>query len=206
MEMSSKKKYMVYMHKNKINGKMYIGQTCCTLEERAHSNGNHYKTCTLFYRAIQKYGWDNFEHIILKDNLSLEEANYWEEYYIKFYHTWSEDPECNGYNLKPGGCNKKLSEETKNKIKQSRIGKKASKKTKELLSNATAGGNNPRARKVKCLNNGKIFSCAKEAAKWCGVDNSTLSKCAKGKIKTAGKDPITKEPLRWIYMDLLFLD
>ena len=102
----NEKKYIIYMHKNKINGKMYIGQTCQTIEKRAQNNGNHYKSCSLFYKTIQKYGWNNFEHIILKENLTLIEANYWEEWYIKFFHTHIEDPLCNGYNLKKGGFNK----------------------------------------------------------------------------------------------------
>lgn len=29
----NEKKYIIYMHKNKINGKMYIGQTCQTLNQ-----------------------------------------------------------------------------------------------------------------------------------------------------------------------------
>ena len=120
------------MHKNKINGKMYIGQTCQTLKQRAQSNGNHYKPCTVFYKAIQKYGWNNFEHIILKDNLTLNEANYWEEYYIKFYHTWIDDSMCNGYNLKQGGFNRQLSQSTKDKISLSHTGKKASNETKSI--------------------------------------------------------------------------
>lgn len=197
----NEKKYIIYMHKNKINGKMYIGQTCQTLEQRAQSNGIHYKPCTVFYRAIQKYGWNNFEHIILKDNLTLNEANYWEEYYIKFYHTWVDDPICNGYNLKQGGCNRQLSQVTKDKIRLSHIGKKASNETKRRKSEAVTGAKNPRARKIKCLNNNKIFLCAKDAADWCKVDKSGICKCAKGKQNFAGKDPITKEPLKWIYID-----
>ena len=197
----NEKKYIIYMHKNKINGKMYIGQTCQTIEKRAQSNGNHYKSCSLFYKAIQKYGWNNFEHIILKENLTLIEANYWEEWYIKFFHTHIEDPLCNGYNLKKGGFNKQLSQNTKEKIRLSHIGKKASEQTKKLISKNTTGANNPRARKIKCLNNNKIFLCAKDAADWCGIDKSGICKCAKGKQKTAGKDPKTKKPLKWVYLN-----
>ena len=64
--------YKVYVHVNKINGKIYIGQTKQTLEQR-YKNG--YEHCRHFWNAIQKYGWDNFEHIILVDNLSLDMAN-----------------------------------------------------------------------------------------------------------------------------------
>lgn len=48
------------MHKNKINNKVYIGQTHQTLKERWGKNGSGYRTSPHFYHAIQKYGWDNF--------------------------------------------------------------------------------------------------------------------------------------------------
>lgn len=51
--------YTIYMHRNKINGKSYIGQTFQKPEER-WKNGAGYKSCTYFYAAIQKYGWNNF--------------------------------------------------------------------------------------------------------------------------------------------------
>ena len=78
--------YKIYMHKNKINGKVYIGQTCTSLEERFGKNGIRYKGSTYFYNAIQKYGWDNFEHIILEDNINDSyTANDKEIYYIRLY-------------------------------------------------------------------------------------------------------------------------
>lgn len=39
---------------------------------RRFNNGFGYKHSTYFYSAINKYGWDNFEHIILEENLSEE--------------------------------------------------------------------------------------------------------------------------------------
>lgn len=49
----------IYLHRNKSNGKVYIGQTIQSIENR-WKNGNGYKPCTYFYKAIQKYGWENF--------------------------------------------------------------------------------------------------------------------------------------------------
>lgn len=97
----------IYLHRNKINGKPYIGQTVHQddLNKRTYSNGNGYKgknkngNDSKFWRAIQKYGWDNFEHIFLeKDIPTLEIANKREQYWISFYDSYK-----NGYNSTLGG-------------------------------------------------------------------------------------------------------
>ena len=67
-------KYTVYKHTNMVNGKVYIGITSTSIEKRSGSNGKNYKNNTLFYRAIQKYGWSAFSHEVLFDRLSIEEA------------------------------------------------------------------------------------------------------------------------------------
>lgn len=59
------KKWFVYMHVNKINSKVYVGITSKKPEER-WQKGQGYNSQKYFYRAIQKYGWDSFEHIILQ--------------------------------------------------------------------------------------------------------------------------------------------
>lgn len=61
--------YTVYMHTNKTNLKRYIGITGQTVQERWR-DGKGYKSCILFNRAIQKYGWDGFEHEIVASNLT----------------------------------------------------------------------------------------------------------------------------------------
>ena len=68
------KEYCIYLHRNKINGKVYIGQTCQKPEKR-WNYGHGYKNCPRFYSAIVSYGWNNFEHIILENNLNSDEAN-----------------------------------------------------------------------------------------------------------------------------------
>ena len=50
-----------------------------------------------FYNAIKKYGWDNFKHEILKNNLNFSSACYWEMYYIRFYKS-----DEKGYNVLSG--------------------------------------------------------------------------------------------------------
>lgn len=91
--------YIIYMHKNKINGKVYIGQTKQQPEKR-WKNGEGYIDSPRFYNAIKKYGWENFSHKILIDNLTLEEADIQESYYIKLYKATDERY---GYNINEGG-------------------------------------------------------------------------------------------------------
>ena len=129
------KNYYIYKHTNKINGKVYIGQTCQKPEYR-WNNGEGYKRQAYFYSAIQKYGWNNFEHIILKGDLTLKEANYWEEYYIKQYNSTNKQY---GYNISFGGDNRKLSEETKKKISMANKGHLVSEETRQKISNANKG-------------------------------------------------------------------
>ncbi len=218
--------YTIYCHLNKINNKAYIGQTGeVPYNKRWSKNEKSYLQCTYFYSAIKKYGWQNFEHFVILENLSLEEANYWENTLILLFDTTNPDK---GYNLTTGGNNFKMSElarkniknnhadfkgsnhplygkhhseETKEKMRQKRLGFKSSEETKKKISEKTKGKNNPRAKKVLCLTNGMIFDTAKDAANWAKVDYSNLCKCCKGKRKTIGNDPITKEELEWQYLD-----
>ena len=69
------RRYKVYAHINKLNGKFYIGMTGQSLEMRSGKNGiNYCYNQYAFSKAIQKYGWNNFEHIILINNLTKQEA------------------------------------------------------------------------------------------------------------------------------------
>ena len=128
--------YYIYCYTNKYNNKKYIGQTKHPKEIRSGVNGWKYERCPKFWAAIQKYGWDNFIYSILKEGLTLEEANKWEQYYIEYYHTWVDDPQCQGYNLSKGGFNKVHSKETLEKMSKSHSKENLSKKTLEKMSKA----------------------------------------------------------------------
>lgn len=92
--------HTIYAHINKINNKVYIGQTIQEPEKR-WKKGKAYKPCTLFYAAIQKYGWDNFDHVILEQNeMSQQEADEKEQYYINQYDSLNPKK---GYNINQGG-------------------------------------------------------------------------------------------------------
>lgn len=113
--------YTVYQHKNKINGKIYIGITMQEPEKRWGTNGCNYKSSPHFYAAIQKYGWDNFEHNILYTDCTREEACFMEQTLIKKYNSMDRNF---GYNSTSGGESFVMNEETKQKISQSMLGNK----------------------------------------------------------------------------------
>lgn len=81
---------------------MYVGQTCKSLKERARNNGSGYEKSPFFYKAILKYGWDNFEGEIVADHLTHDEANDFEISLINNLKT--REPHY-GYNLAIGGNN-----------------------------------------------------------------------------------------------------
>ena len=73
-EVNNMESYIVYMHVNKIDGKKYVGITCYQNPERRWINGKGYFRNQYFSRAINKYGWNNFEHTIVARGLSHDEA------------------------------------------------------------------------------------------------------------------------------------
>lgn len=109
----AKTNYFVYVHINKINRKVYVGISHDPLS-RWGKNGRLYKG-SLFGKAIEKYGWNNFEHIILEGDITLKQAQALEKIYII-----SLDAKApNGYNLTDGGEGTQgyhLDEETKKRI------------------------------------------------------------------------------------------
>ena len=91
--------YKVYAHINKENGKAYIGISKQNLKTRWGKNGKGYSQQPKFYNAIQKYGWDNFIHCVLIENIETqEEALDLETYYIEKYNSID-----NGYNILHNG-------------------------------------------------------------------------------------------------------
>jgi hypothetical protein len=146
------------------SNKVYIGITCKKPEERWRKDGKGYSGNTYFYRAIQKYGWDRFQHQILFEGLSKDEACKKEIEFIKFHHS---DDRKYGYNLSSGGesgasgCIR--SEETKEKLSESMKGRTFSEEHKRKLSEAgrrRKGGplSEERKRKISEALKGKALS------------------------------------------------
>lgn len=94
----------IYKFTNKINNKSYIGQSIDIEKRRkthiqrafCNTKGNKEYNKT-FYKALRKYGVNNFSFEILKICPQIE-LNDWEKYYIHIYNTYKE-----GYNEDEGG-------------------------------------------------------------------------------------------------------
>lgn len=128
--------YTVYCHFNKINGKLYFGLTKLKPKARWGVNGYGYSKMPRFYRAIKKYGWDNFEHFVVRDGLTQQEACVLEKELIKKYHTMEKD---RGYNLSEGGFAPTPTEETRMKRSLSLKGKKHSQERIEKIRKSKLG-------------------------------------------------------------------
>ena len=140
--------YKLYVH-IAPNGKRYYGITKQEPEQRWRK-GHGYDT-QYFARAINKYGWDNIEHIVLQEDLNEEEAGELEQYMIQWYNTSNPDY---GYNISLGGECGNFSKETRKKMGEAKrgknhpmYGKHLSEETKQKLSKAhkglQAGENHP---------------------------------------------------------------
>lgn len=112
--------YKVYIHTNTINNKQYVGITFQDVERRWRPDGSGYKQNKYFWNSIQKYGWNNFKHEIIADNLTKKDAEKLEQELIQKLNCKSPF----GYNHDNGGChNGKMSNEIKHKLSIAKTGK-----------------------------------------------------------------------------------
>ena len=171
--------YNVYKITNKINNKIYIGQTIKPIQTRFREHIAKAKVKnTKFYRALNKYGEENFEISLIDTANSQEELDEKEFYWMKYY-----DAVNKGYNsyLRKG----KVGGDTlTNHPEREKICKK--------ISEAVMGEKNIRARKIKAINIktkeefifGSMCECARELK---FSNHIGISKRCRGLIKTPYK-------------------
>lgn len=188
------------------NGKRYIGITCQKPHRRWHG-GHGYRGQKYFWNAIKKYGWDNFQHTVVAENLTKEQACKLEIDLIKFYK--SNNPDF-GYNLSSGGefsfSGAKLSAETRKKIGDANrgenhylYGKHPTEEHRKKLSLSRMGEKNgfygkhhtkeskeKMGKMVICIETGVIYPTITDAQNQTGIDKSTIVKVCKGKKELAG--------------------
>lgn len=194
------KYFYFYMHKNKINNKAYIGCTSQARPEFRWKNGHAYKTCTYFNNAILKYGWDNFEHIIIEEGFFTEQdASNREDYWINYYDT--KNPK-NGYNINSGGYKsvspnasakalewmKEHPEFGLERVKEMHKWQKEHPiETYEMRKINAQKAANARKRPVVCVETGIIYESASEASRQVkGTTQSKITMCCKGQRATCG--------------------
>ena len=190
---------VIYKIINKINGKVYIGQTIEGFNRRYRKNFSKLHDGHL-KNAINKYGIENFEIIkILDVAFSKKELDIKEKCWIKIFNS---NNKKYGYNLTEGGSNASSYEnktedemkEIKEKLRQSKIGEnnpmygknswdymseedKIKRKEKQIKT---------RSKSVICLTTKRIFCSVKEAEEYYKINKSCIHKCCKGYIDKQG--------------------
>lgn len=89
----------IYKIENKINNKVYIGQST-NIQKRWKEHLNNYETHRYdyaIYKAMEKYGIENFSFEVLEE-CSIEQISEKEQYWIKHFNSYN-----NGYNMTLGG-------------------------------------------------------------------------------------------------------
>lgn len=115
---------IVYKVTNKINNKIYIGQTVCSLSRRRCQHETAKNTGYHFHNAIHKYGKNSFKWEILNNCISKVDMDRLEKHYINKFNS---NDRSIGYNMTLGGdspLGRRHKEESKRKMSISKTGKK----------------------------------------------------------------------------------
>lgn len=169
----------IYIIKNTINSKIYIGQTTVSVKTRLNQHLN-WPTNPHFGYAVNKYGKAAFVIETLEDNLPLGRLNERETHWISFFNS-SDD--SIGYNKDPGGKSQVYHEKGKRKLgdavklawqrpgyKEKWIEKRKGIKRKP----GTGVGNNNGGKEVIDTQTGVTYSNIREASKSVGMTYSGL--------------------------------
>lgn len=171
----------IYKVTNTINGKIYVGQTKSSIEDRWKG---HVKDAlnesrrAKFQKAIKKYGHENFT-IELIETCDPERANEREVFWISHFNAF-----VDGYNSTTGGDHFGFSEESKKKLSESRRGKSLSAETKQKLSIALRGEKNPNFGKKKSEETLRKMSHAKMGHDVTEETRQKIGNANRGKVRT----------------------
>lgn len=174
----------VYIHINKINGKIYVGRTSQNPEDRYGTNGIGYLRRDkysekyfqpLFANAINKYGWENFDHEVIASNLTEEESRKFEKLLINLLHSNQKEF---GYNMTEGG------EDLSNLWTDER---------KKIHSNN-------RKISVRCIELNQSFETLGQAVKMTKISSEEIQKCCWSRAKKNHKGKRDKNGNHWEFI------
>lgn len=181
----------IYKITNLENNKIYIGQSI-NIEERWKDHRTDYlRSDVLLYRAMRKYGIENFKFEVLEE-CAVEELDEREIFYINKYNSYICSPNSQGYNMTLGGGGVRgltLKEESKEKISNTlkelyrdkenhpMYGVARSEETKRKISESHKG-KSYNHKKIIC--EGIEFNSLKECANYYNVPISSMSGWLRG--------------------------
>ena len=185
---------IVYKITNKLNNKIYIGQTINPIEQRWREHKNDKKGfCRYLFNAFNQYGRDNFEIKILSKCNSMDEMNHRETYYIRLFNTLAP----NGYNILPGGGNRIVGEETRKRQSSSLKGKLVGKKNGMFGKGKMAGDKNPMFGKKRTEEARKKISQKLKGRTFSDSHKENISEANRGKKKSKVHRDMLSEGNNW---------
>ena len=193
---------IIYKITNKINQKIYIGESTRTIEERWSDYVRELKFSKKprpIINAMRKYGIDNFSIEVIEENIQTkEQLDSLEKHYIKLYESCNPK---NGYNIENGGNGiGKHAESTKLKISLAQRGYK-----NHMY--GIKGKNNKSSKAIIDITTGEIYDSVTIAAESIGVGKDGLTKiaaCARG-IRTSAYGKIFRyldENMKPIFVEI----
>lgn len=195
--------WILYEHVSP-SGSIYVGITSQNIKVR-WQNGRGYSKCKVFKRAIDKYGWSNFQHNIIASNLGEQTAKNMEKDLIKFYKEQGKS-----YNITDGGdgtiglaCSpiirekigklwrgKTIPQNVRDNMSKSHIGKKNTMEHNANIRKSKLGNTNGNKSVLQLDLDGNIirkYVSAVEAAKNIGSIPNSVTRCCRGEVKTLHK-------------------
>jgi group I intron endonuclease len=173
------KQFIIYKIENLINHKIYIGQTTINLKyrwfqhKRAANLGFDFK----LYKAMRKYGINNFKIDLLQQVENIDDLNILEQEMIKKYNSIE-----NGYNCTTGGKNYHRSKEFNMKMSIIKKGQFHTNEMKQKLSEKMSSKNHPNYGKHLSEETCKKISLSHIGKKHTLESRTKISNSQKGRI------------------------